>query len=133
LKTPDNKTVIVPNGSLLGGNIVNYTDKGTRRMDLVIGVGYGDDIRRVKEVLQDIIDRDNRFLKEPEPVVAVLELADSSVNFAVRPWVAVADYWPAYFDTLEAIKLRFDSEGISIPFPQQDVHLVPASEEEPAA
>lgn len=133
LKTGDNKTVIVPNGSLLGGNIVNYSAKGTRRMDLVIGVGYDDDIRKVKQVLLDIIAKDERFLKDPEPVVAVLELADSSVNFAFRPWVNGADYWPTYFDTMETIKLRLDEEGISIPYPQRDVHMIPPSADQPAA
>ncbi|WP_235606753.1 mechanosensitive ion channel family protein [Syntrophotalea acetylenivorans] len=132
LKTGDNKTVIVPNGALLGGNIVNYSTKGTRRLDLVIGVGYDDDIRKVKEVLLDIISKDERFLKDPAPVVAVLELADSSVNFAFRPWVNGSDYWPTYFDTLETIKLRFDEEGISIPYPQSDVHMIPAPADKPA-
>ena len=132
LKTPDNKTVIVPNGSLLGGNITNYSTKGTRRMDLVIGVGYDDDIRKVKQVLLDIIAKEERFLKDPAPVVAVLELADSSVNFAFRPWVNGADYWAAYFDTLETITLRLDEEGITIPYPQRDVHMMPQADK-PAA
>lgn len=131
LKTGDNKTVIVPNGALLGGNIVNYSTKGTRRLDLVIGIGYDDGIKKTKEVLLDIIAKEERFLKDPAPVVAVLELADSSVNFAFRPWVSSADYWGAYFDTLETIKLRFDEEGISIPYPQSDVHMIPA--DKPAA
>ncbi|OEU62297.1 MAG: mechanosensitive ion channel protein [Desulfuromonadales bacterium C00003094] len=133
LRTGDNKTVIIPNGRLLGGNIVNYSTKGTRRLDLVIGVGYDDDIRKVKEVLLSIIAAEDRFLKDPVPVVAVLELADSSVNFAFRPWVNGNDYWPTYFDTLETIKLRFDEEGISIPYPQSDVHMVPAAADMPAA
>ncbi len=132
MKTPDNKTVIIPNGALLGGNIVNYSTKGTRRMDLVIGVSYGDDIRKVKQVLLDIIGAEERFLKDPAPVVALLEMADSSLNFAFRPWVNGSDYWPTYFDTLETIKTRFDQEGISIPFPQHDVHLIQAADK-PAA
>ncbi len=123
LRTGDNKTVFVPNGKLMGDNITNYSRKGTRRLDLVVGVGYQDDIRRVKEVLQGLLAEDKRVLAEPAPTVAVLELGDSSVNFAVRPWVAVGDYWDVYFDTLEKVKLRFDAEGISIPFPQRDVHL----------
>ena len=123
LKTADNKTVFVPNGKLMGDNIVNYSKKGTRRLDLVIGVGYQDDIRKVKEVLQQLLSEDARVLADPAPTVAVLELGDSSVNFAVRPWVAVGDYWPLHFDLLEKVKLRFDAEGISIPFPQRDVHL----------
>ncbi len=133
LRTGDNKTVIIPNGSLLGGNITNYSTKDTRRLDLVIGVGYDDDIRKVKEVLLDIIAAEDRFLKDPAPVVAVLELADSSVNFAFRPWVKGSDYWPTYFDTLETIKLRFDEAGISIPYPQSDVHMIPVPADKPAA
>jgi len=133
LKTPDNKTVIVPNGNLLSSNIINYSTKTTRRLDLVIGVGYDDDIRKVKEVLLDIIASEDRFLKDPAPVVVVLELANSSINFAFRPWVNGSDYWPTYFDTLETIKLRFDAEGISIPYPQQDVHIIPVAADQPAA
>jgi len=124
LKTPDNRTIVVPNAKLLNDNIVNYTERGTRRMDLVIGVGYDDDIRQVKQILHSIIAEDGRFLKDPEPVVALNEFADSSLNFVMRPWVNVADYWPTYFDTMEKIKLRFDEAGISIPFPQRDVHLI---------
>lgn len=124
LKTPDNRTVIVPNAKLIGDNIINYTERGTRRMDLVIGVSYDDDIREVKKILQGIIDEDDRFLNEPAPVVALNEFADSSLNFVVRPWVTVENYWPTYFDTMEKIKLRFDEAGISIPFPQRDVHLI---------
>ena len=123
LVTPDNKSVIVPNSLMTGGNITNYSVKGTRRVDLTIGVGYGDDIKKVKEVLADIMAKDERVLAEPEPSVAVCELGDSSVNFAVRPWVKVEDYWAVYFGITEAAKLRFDEEGISIPFPQRDVHL----------
>ncbi len=131
LKTPDNKAIFVPNGNLAGGNLTNFTRNDTRRMDLVIGVGYGEDVRRVKKVLEGIVAQDERFLKDPAPVVAVLELADSSVNFAVRPWVPTADYWTIYFDTMEKIKLRLDEEGIEIPFPQRVVHHV--REEEGAA
>jgi len=128
LKTPDNKSIFVPNGSLAGGNLTNYTRNDTRRMDLVIGVGYGEDVREVKKVLLDIISGDSRILKEPAPVVAVLELADSSVNFAVRPWVPTSEYWNIYFDIMEKIKLRLDEKGIEIPFPQRDVHLHQAGE-----
>lgn len=123
LTTPDNKVIIVPNAKITGDNIVNYSAKDTRRMDLVFGVGYGDDLQKVKDILQDILQNDPRVLKVPEPMVGVLELADSSVNFAVRPWVKSEDYWPLFFDLKETIKKRFDAEGISIPFPQQDVHL----------
>ncbi len=133
LRTGDNKTVFIPNGKLVSDNIVNYSRKGTRRLDLVIGVSYGDDVRRVKRVLTDLLAEDARILAEPAATVAVLEFGDNSVNFAVRPWVAVDDYWNVHFDTLEKIKLRFDAEGISIPFPQRDVHLIPTAAERPAA
>jgi small conductance mechanosensitive channel len=123
LKTPDNKSIFVPNGSLAGNNLTNFTRNATRRMDLVVGVGYGEDVREVRKVLLEIISEDSRILKDPAPVVAVLELADSSVNFAVRPWVPTAEYWNIYFDTMEKIKLRLDEKGIQIPFPQRDVHL----------
>ena len=123
LRTPDNKVVIVPNSKMTGDNIVNYSAKDTRRVDLVFGVGYGDDLQKVKQVLQDIVSSDERILKDPAPQIAVLELADSSVNFVCRPWVKTADYWDVYFDTTETVKKRFDQEGISIPFPQTDVHL----------
>jgi len=123
MKTPDNKVVIVPNSKMTGDNIVNYSTKDTRRVDMVFGVGYGDDLQKVKQVLQDIVNSDERILKDPAPQIAVLELADSSVNFVCRPWVNSADYWNVYFDTTETVKKRFDAEGISIPFPQTDVHL----------
>jgi len=123
LRTPDNKRVIVPNGDILGGTITNYSAMDTRRIDLVFGIGYGDDLRKAKAILFRIMSEDERILKDPEPQVAVSELGDSSVNFVVRPWVKVTDYWPVYFDLTEKVKLTFDAEGISIPFPQQDVHL----------
>ncbi len=123
LNTPDNKKVIVPNSNVMGSNITNYNANGTRRVDLVAGIGYGDDIDKAKTVLEGILAADDRILKTPEPSVAVVEMADSSVNFVVRPWCTGADYWDVYFDTTEAIKKRFDEEGISIPFPQRDVHL----------
>ncbi len=133
MKTPDNKTIFVPNGSLAGGNITNYTLEEKRRVDMVVGVGYGEDVRKVKDVLMDIITSDDRVLKDPEPLVAVLELADSSVNFVVRPWTKTEDYWGVYFDTMAAVKLRLDEEGIEIPFPQTDVHLHPVGGEGEAA
>jgi len=123
LKSPDNKIIIVPNAKITGDNIVNYSAKDSRRLDLVIGVSYSDDLQKVKEVLYDILKNDDRILKDPAPTVGVLELADSSVNFAVRPWVRTGDYWTLFFDLKEKIKERFDAESISIPFPQQDVHL----------
>jgi small conductance mechanosensitive channel len=124
LKTGDNKTVIVPNGDLASGTIVNYSTKETRRIDLVFGIGYGDDIDKAKELMRDEMDKDERILKDPAPTIGLAELADSSVNFVCRPWVASGDYWGVRFDLNERIKKRFDAEGISIPYPQQDVHIV---------
>lgn len=123
LKTPDNKTVIIPNSKLTADNITNFSTKETRRVDLVCSIGYGDDIDKAKKVIADILAEDERILKDPPPTIGLVELADSSVNFAVRPWVKTADYWNVYFDTTEKIKKRFDAEGISIPFPQRDVHV----------
>lgn len=123
LKTGDNKKVIVPNSSILGGVITNYSANDTRRVDLVMGIGYNDDIDKARQVLEELINADERILKDPAPLIAVSELADSSVNFVVRPWVNSADYWGVYFGLTEAVKKRFDQEGISIPYPQQDVHL----------
>ncbi len=126
LCTLDNKTIIIPNAKITGDNITNYTKKEKRRVDLVIGVSYRENIEKVKNVIADVLNGDERILKDPAPTVAVLELGDSSVDFAVRPWVKTADYWNVYFDTTENIKKRFDAEGISIPFPQRDVHLYQA-------
>ena len=123
INSPDNKKIIVPNAQVMGGSITNFGANGTRRVDLVAGIGYGDDIDKAKTVLEGILAADKRILKDPAPTIAVVELADSSVNLVVRPWVDGADYWGVYFDTTETIKKRFDEEGISIPFPQQDVHL----------
>ena len=123
LKTPDNKTIIIPNSKIMGDNITNYTMKGTRRVDMVFGIGYGDDIDKARQVIKDIIEQDDRVLKDPELMIAVSELADSSVNFAVRAWTAAGDYWGFYFDTTEKVKKQFDAQGISIPFPQRDIHM----------
>lgn len=123
MTTGDNKEIIVPNGAIYGGNITNYSAKETRRVDMVVGIGYDSDLKKAKEILKEMVAADERILKEPAPTVAVAELADSSVNFVVRPWVASADFWAVKFDFNEAVKLRFDAEGISIPFPQMDVHL----------
>ncbi len=123
LTSPDNKKVIVPNAQVMGGSITNFSANKTRRVDLVAGIGYGDDIDKAKSVLENILAADKRVLQDPAPTVAVVEMADSSVNLVVRPWVDGADYWGVYFDTTETIKKRFDEEGISIPFPQRDVHL----------
>lgn len=123
LSTPDNKKVIVPNSGAMGGNITNYSAHDTRRVDMVFGIGYGDDIDKARNIIKAILEADERVLKEPEAAVAVGALADSSVNFNVRPWVNKADYWGVFNDVHEQVKKRFDAEGISIPFPQQDVHM----------
>jgi small conductance mechanosensitive channel len=126
-KTGDNKRVIVPNGQVMGSIIINYSANDTRRVDMVIGVSYDDDLDKVRATLEELIAADDRILAEPAHKIAVSELADSSVNFIVRPWVKSEDYWGVMFDMTEAIKKRFDAEGISFPFPQQDVHLYKAS------
>jgi small conductance mechanosensitive channel len=118
----DNRTIIVPNASIVGGNIVNYSKKTQRRVDHVFGIGYDDDLKLAKETLMQIINSDDRILQEPAPFVAVSELGDSSVNFVFRAWVKTEDYWDVYFDMLEIVKLTFDEKGISIPYPQMDVH-----------
>ena len=123
MKTGDNKTIIIPNSNIMGGNITNYSLKPTRRIDMVIGIGYDDDIKKAKAVLEEIMSQEERVLKDPEVTIAVAELADSSINFVVRPWVNSADYWPTKFDLLETIKLRFDEESIGIPYPQMDIHV----------
>ena len=122
MRSGDNREIIVPNGSIFGGTITNFSRRDTRRVDMVFGIGYDDDIKKAKEVLMRILDEDERILKDPAPLVAVAELADSSVNFNVRPWCATGDYWNVYFDTHEKVKLAFDAEGISIPYPQMDIH-----------
>jgi small conductance mechanosensitive channel len=123
LNTPDNKREIVPNSSVTSNVITNVTANDTRRVDLVMGIGYDDDIKKAKEVLERVVGENKRVLKSPAPKIAVSELADSSVNFVVRPWVKTDDYWDTYFELTEAIKIAFDKEGISIPYPQRDVHL----------
>lgn len=125
LVTLDNKTVIIPNGQVTNGNIINYSKKGKIRMDMIFGIGYGDDLRQAKRVLTEIVSADDRVFADPAPTVSVMELADSSVNFTVRPYVKIEHYWAVYFDMHEAVKLRFDEMGISIPYPQHDVHMVP--------
>ena len=123
LKTVDNKTVIVPNSKIFGDKITNYSSKGTRRVDMTFGIGYDDDIDKARSVISEIIEADPRVLKDQTPVIAVSELADSSVNFTVRAWTKSGDYWGFFWDTTEAVKKRFDAEGIGIPYPQQDIHL----------
>ena len=123
LKTPDNKLVVVPNGSIMNGSIVNFSHQAERRVDIIASCSYDDDIDKVKSVLADILSNDERILSEPKPRIALSELADSTVNFIVRPWVKNADYLDVYYSLLEEIKKRFDQEGISIPYPQSDVHI----------
>lgn len=128
LKSPDNKTIIIPNGGLSTGSMINYSTEPRRRVDMTFGIGYGEDIGKAKALINDLITADQRILRDPEPVVLVSALADSSVNFAVRMWVEAADYWDLYFDMNERIYETFNREGINIPFPQMDVHLYPGEE-----
>lgn len=123
MNTPDNKLVIVPNGAIYENTITNYSALDTRRIDMIFGVGYGDDIKLAKQILNQILADEERILADPEPIVRVAELADSSVNFDVRPWVKKEDYWTVRSDVIERVKLAFDANGISIPFPQRDFHL----------
>lgn len=123
MRSPDNKKIIVPNSQIMAGEITNYSANDTRRVDLVAGCGYDDDLDKVRQVLTEIVDNDERVLKDPKPTIAIVELGDSSVNFVVRPWVATGDYWAVYFDLTEQIKKQFDQAGLSIPYPQRDVHL----------
>ena len=134
LHTPDNREIIVPNGQIYNDNITNYSKLPTRRVDLVFGISYGDDIKKAKEIMERVVKADERVMADPAPQIAVSELADSSVNFVVRPWVKSADFWPVKFDLIEKIKLAFDDNGITIPFPQVDVHAdAPVTQESEAA
>ena len=123
MKTPDNKEIIVPNSQIMGSIITNYSANDTRRVDMTIGVSYSDDLDKVRKIIRELVDADDRILKDPACLIAVSELADSSVNFVVRPWVRTENYWAVKFELTEAIKKRFDLDDISIPFPQRDVHL----------
>lgn len=123
LITPDNKLITVPNGTIMADNITNYSAMPTRRVDMVFGVAYSSDLQRVRRVLQELLDQDERVLAEPAPVIVVGELGDSAINFWVRPWTRTEDYWAFKWDYTERVKQRFDEEGITIPFPQMDVHL----------
>ena len=129
LKTGDNKQIIVPNSQIMDSIITNYSANDTRRVDMVVGVSYDDDLDKVRKTVEELVAADDRILDEPACTIAVSELADSSVNFVVRPWVKTSDYWGVMFDLTEAIKKRFDQDGISFPFPQQDVHLYNASKD----
>ncbi len=128
--TADNKQVIVPNGAIYSGVITNNSATGTRRIDMVFGIGYEDDIEKAKGIIEEIIKSESRILNTPEYLIAVGELADSSVNIYVRPWVSTSNYWSVKFDFIEKIKLEFDKNGISIPYPQMDVHIDNEEEEQ---
>ncbi|RMG66324.1 MAG: mechanosensitive ion channel family protein [Bacteroidetes bacterium] len=123
MKTADNRTIIIPNGGLATGSMINYSTEATRRVDFTFGIGYGDSTEKAKEVLMGLINQDARILQDPAPFVAVSELGDSSVNFAVRVWVNSADYWAVFFDMQEKVYNTFNAQGLNIPFPQMDVHV----------
>ena len=123
LKTPDNKIIIIPNAKLGSDNIVNYSAQTTRRVDLVVGVSYDADLKEVRNILEDIVSKDERILKDPAHLIAVGELADNSVNFFVRVWVKSEDYWDVFYAANETVKLRMDEAGVGIPYPQRDIHL----------
>lgn len=123
MRTGDNIAIVVPNSHITSGNIRNFSIKENRRIDLVVGCGYDDDLKAVKAFLEEVVNGDERILADPAPVIAVNELADSSVNFVVRPWVKNADYWVTRWDLTERIKLGFDERGFTIPYPSRDVHL----------
>lgn len=123
LSSADNKKIVIPNSAIMGGTITNITAHDTRRVDMTVCVGYSDDLDKVQEVILDVLNADERVLKDPAPQVVVGELADSSVNFTVRPWCKKEDYWGVFFDFQKTIKQRLDKEGFSIPFPQQDVYM----------
>ena len=122
--TLDNQTIVMPNNMIWGGVIKNLNEQKHRRVDLLFGVSYSDDIPKVEKILHEIIDAHDKVLDDPEPTIRLHELGDSSVNFVVRPWVNSDDYWDVYWDLLRTVKMRFDKEGISIPFPQRDVHMI---------
>ena len=122
MRTGDNREIIVPNGEIFGGTITNYSRRTTRRVDMVFGIGYDDDLLKAKEIIKKRLDEDERIRADPAATIAVAELADSSVNFNVRPWCKTEDYWGVYCDIHEKIKLTFDAQGISIPYPQMDIH-----------
>ena len=126
LTTGDNKTVLIPNGGLATGSLINYSTQPRRRVDFIFGIGYGDDLDKAYEVLGKLIEADDRILKDPEPFMALHALADSSVNIVVRVWVEAGDYWGVYFNMNEQVYRSFGNEGLSIPYPQMDVHVQPA-------
>jgi len=122
IATPDNKKITIPNGSIWGGSIVNFSTNDTRRVDLTVGIGYDDDIAKAQEIIAGILKNNEKVLDDPAPAIKVVELADSSVNFAVRPWSKTEDYWDVYFDVTRKVKEEFDRVGIGIPYPQMDIH-----------
>lgn len=122
LKTPDNKTIIVPNAKLTSDNITNFTLQDKRRIDFIFGISYDSDIRTAKNIIKKVFDEDKKILKDIEPIIGVHELADSSINIAARPWVKTADYWDEYYYLMEKIKYEFDKNGIEIPYPQSVVY-----------
>ncbi len=124
MKTPDNKTIILPNGPLAGGAMVNFSTEETRRVDWTFGIGYNDDLKKAQKIILTILDKDSRTIKDKDNFARVSELAESSVNFSVRAWVNASDYWDLYFDVIENVKITFDKQGISFPYPQQDIHLI---------
>jgi small conductance mechanosensitive channel len=123
LNSPDNVRIVVPNATVTGGSILNYTINGTRRVDLVVSVSYGDDLKKARRVIENVLAAESRLLADPAPVVAVNKMGDSSVDFVVRPWVRVADYWAVYWSLTEKVKVALDENGLTIPFPQRDVHV----------
>lgn len=123
LTTPDNKTIIIPNGGLSNGSMINYSTQENRRVDWTFGIGYGDDVEKAKNILRTMLEADERVLKDPEVFIGLSEMADSSVNFVVRAWVNSADYWGLFFDINEKVYNTFNAEGINIPYPQMDVHV----------
>ena len=132
MRTGDNQEIIIPNGHIYGGSIINISARDTRRIDLVIGIGYDDNIGQAKQLIEDIIAKNELILSDPAPTIMVLELADSSINIAVRPWVKTADYWVVRADMLQTIKETFDEQGISIPYPQSDVHMFSSTSDQAA-
>ncbi len=133
VRTFDNRTVYVPNSRIWGDVITNVTANSTRRVDMVFGIGYGDDGAKAREIIEEILEKNDKVLEDPEPLVRLHELADSSVNFIVRPWSKTSDYWDVYWEVMEAVKVEFDAQGISIPFPQSDIHIIPAAAAESQA
>ena len=123
IHSPDNKKILVPNSQIMAGTIINYSANDTRRLDMIVGCSYGDNLDAVRKLLNELVASDERILKEPAPTVEVVALADSSVNFVVRPWVNSGDYWAVHFHLHEQVKKRFDAAGLNIPFPQRDVHV----------